>query len=88
MTDHLNPLSRRCPRLGGPVGFKYCMSGEEEHPCAKVVDCWWETFDIVQYLRDNLSEDQFNRVLNARPRPKVASLVELIAQAKKRQDIQ
>ena len=36
---------------------------------------------------DNLSEDQFDRLLNARPRPKVASLVELIAQAKKRQDI-
>jgi len=88
MTDSLNPLSRRCPRLGGPVGFKYCMSGEGEHPCAKVVDCWWETFDIVQYLRDNLSEEQFIRVLSARPRPKIASLVELIGQAKKRQDVQ
>ena len=88
MTHDNNPLSRRCPRLGGPVGFKYFMSGVGENPCAKVVDCWWETFDIVQYLRDNLSEDQFNRVLNARPRPKVASLVELIAQAKKRQDVQ
>jgi hypothetical protein len=87
MTNHLNPLSRRCPRLGGPVGFKYCMSSEGEQPCAKVVDCWWETFDILHYLRDNLSEAQFDRLLNARPRPKVASLVELIAQAKKRQDV-
>jgi hypothetical protein len=87
MTDGHNPLSRRCPRLGGPVGFDYCMSGEGGHPCVKVVDCWWETFDIVQYLRDNLSEEQFNQVMNARPRPKVASLVELIAQAKKRQGV-
>ncbi|TFG43875.1 MAG: hypothetical protein E4H48_01480 [Syntrophobacterales bacterium] len=63
------------------------MSGEGENPCAKVVDCGWETFDIVQYLRDNLPEEQFNQVLNARPRPKVASLVELIAQAKKRQGV-
>jgi len=51
------------------------------------VDCWWETFDIVQYLRDNLSEEQFNDLLNARPRAKVASLVELIGRAKKRQDV-
>jgi hypothetical protein len=87
MTHDHNPLSRRCPRLGGPVGFKYCMSGEGQHPCAKVVDCWWETFDILQYLRDNLSADQLDRVLNARPRPKVASLVELIAQAKERQGV-
>jgi hypothetical protein len=87
MTNHLNPLSRRCPRLGGSVGFKYCMLGEGEHPCAKVVDCWWETFDIVQYLRDNLSDEQFIQVLNTRPRPKIASLVELIGRAKKRQDV-
>jgi hypothetical protein len=87
MTHNRNPLSRRCPRLGGPVGFKYCMASEGEQPCAKVVDCWWETFDIVHYLRDNLPEAQFNKLLSARPRPKVASLVELIAQARKRQNV-
>jgi hypothetical protein len=69
------------------VGFNYCMSCEGDNPCAKVVGCWWETFDIVQYLRDNLAVEQFNQVLNARPRPKVASLVELIVQAKKRQGV-
>jgi hypothetical protein len=31
-----------------------------------------------------LSEDQFNRVMEDRPKPKVASLVELIEQARKR----
>jgi hypothetical protein len=38
----------------------------------------------VQYLKDNLSEDQFNSVMAARPKPKVTSLVELIEQARKR----
>jgi hypothetical protein len=38
----------------------------------------------VQYLQDNLPEDQFVRLMQARPKPKVASLIELIAQAKKR----
>ncbi len=84
MSQNVNPLARRCPRLGGPVGFSYCMRCELEQPCAKVVDCWWETFDIVRYLEDHLSEDQFTRVMKARPKPKVASLVEMIAQAKKR----
>ena len=78
-------LERRCPRLGGSVPFNYCMVvGEDKQPCFKVVDCWWEAFDIVRYLHDNLSEDQFNRLMNARPRPKIVSLVELIEQAKKR----
>ena len=84
MTNRHNPLTRRCPRLGGPVGFSYCLRCELEQPCAKVVDCWWETFDIVRYLKDHLPADQFNRVMKARPRPKVAALVEAIALAKKR----
>jgi len=38
----------------------------------------------VQYLKDHLPEDQFSRLMEARPKPKVASLVELIEQARKR----
>ena len=38
----------------------------------------------VQYLKDNLSEDQFNHLMEARPKPKVTSLLELIEQAKSR----
>jgi hypothetical protein len=84
MSSNANPLVRRCPRLGGPVAFSYCLRCESEQPCLKVVDCWWETFDIVQYLRDHLPEDQFDRLMNAQPRPKIFSLVEMIAQAKQR----
>jgi len=84
MNTCLTPLARRCPRLGGPVGFSYCMRCELEQPCVKVVDCWWETFDIVRYLEDHLPEDQFTRVMKARPKPKIASLVETIVQAQKR----
>jgi hypothetical protein len=38
----------------------------------------------VQYLKDKLPEDQFNSLMAAKPKPKIASLVELIEQAKKR----
>jgi hypothetical protein len=60
------------------------MRCELEQPCFKVVDCWWETFDIVRYLQDHLPEEQFARVMDARPKPKVASLVEMVAQTKAR----
>jgi hypothetical protein len=38
----------------------------------------------VQYLKDKMPEDQFNGLMATKPKPKVASLVELIEQAKKR----
>ncbi len=87
MTQRKNPLERRCPRLGGPVGFTYCRSCEPgRQPCFKIFDCWWETFDVVRYLKDHLPEEQFERLLAAQPRPKIASLVELIEAARQRKD--
>ena len=78
-------MVRRCPRLGNTVPFDYCEScGDEQQPCFKILDCWWEHFDVVQYFKDSLPEDQFNHLLQARPKPKVTSLIELIEQARKR----
>jgi hypothetical protein len=78
-------LNRRCPRLGSPVFFQYCRTCEEEkQPCWKIIDCWWEAFDIISYLRDNYSEETFQALSEAKPKPKVNHLVTLIEQAKQR----
>ena len=84
MNSSNNPLERRCPRLGGPVSFSYCTQCEpSQQPCFKIIDCWWETFDVVRYLKDHLPAEQFDQLAAATPRPKIASLVELIDKAKK-----
>ncbi len=76
---------RRCPRLGHSVRFGYCRTCGEEMPvCFKVFDCWWERFDVVAYLKGRMPEDEFAKLSKAEPKPKVASLLDLIAQAKKR----
>ena len=80
--DH---IERRCPRLGGPVSFGYCRTSSDAHSvCWKILDCWWESFDVVTYLKRSLPEEQFNQLVHARPRPKIVSLFELMEQAKKR----
>jgi hypothetical protein len=85
MNESNKSLIRRCPRLGNPVPFEYCeICGDNEQPCFKVLDCWWEHFDVVQYLQERLPQDQFNRLMRAEPKPKIASLVELIEQARQR----
>jgi len=78
-------LQRRCPRLGGHVHFEYCRHLDgSSGPCFKVLDCWWEHFDVVTYFRRRLSVEAFARLADARPPDKVTSLVELIRQAQKR----
>ncbi|MFC1857861.1 hypothetical protein ACFL9U_07490 [Thermodesulfobacteriota bacterium] len=78
-------LEHRCPRLGGTITFGYCRTsgGEEELPCWKIFDCWWEIFDVANYLKQSLPEDKFDRIANTQPKPKIASLLEIIEQAKK-----
>jgi len=77
--------TRRCPRLGHEIAFAYCLTcGEVGGPCWKVADCWWEYFDVVAYLKENFPADRVAALLNARPKPKIASILELIQQAQER----
>lgn len=81
-TAPLHPLSRRCPRLGGPVTFRYCLDPKAGGPCWKTIDCWWETFDVERFLRDHLSPEDFERMVSARPTPKAAGLAALAERMK------
>jgi N utilization substance protein B len=75
---------KRCPRLGNPVPFKYCLdTGDNTGPCFKIMDCWWEDFDIQAYLSKTLSPEAMERLMKSKAPSKVASLVELIEKAKK-----
>lgn len=83
-SDTYDKFERRCPRLGGPVKFVYCRTcGHEKSICHKIADCWWEYFDITGYLKTTLPEHEFKALAAAKPKPKIASLMEIIAQAKK-----
>ncbi len=78
-------LVRRCPRLGGPVAFFYCTACEADaQPCGKIIDCWWETFDVVRYLEDTLAPEVFDRLTCTQPASKISQLVDIIEQSKKR----
>ena len=72
--------------MGNTVPFKYCKTcGDDQQHCFKILDCWWEYFDVVQYMKDYLPEEQFNHLLKAKPpKPRITSLVEMIEQARQR----
>jgi hypothetical protein len=58
--------------------------GDSRLPCWKVIDCWWEIFDIKTYLEKNLSAEDFQELVSQKPKNKVTSILEMIEQAKKR----
>ncbi|MCF8109961.1 MAG: hypothetical protein K9J85_00585 [Desulfobacteraceae bacterium] len=80
-------LQIRCPRLGSIIPFRYCLiSGEDSMPCFKIMDCWWEIFDVDSYLKENLPQDIYQGLASAKPKPKVASIVEIAEEAMKKRD--
>jgi hypothetical protein len=74
----------RCPRLGHQIYFAYCRSENMGLPCFKTLDCWFDHFLVEEYLRQELTSDEWEKIFDRPPKPKMLSLVELIEQAKKR----
>jgi hypothetical protein len=79
--DH---LQIRCPRLGGEVPFSYCRVEGGDLPCPRIAICWHPYLPIEAYLRENLTQSQWDRLFNQFPKDKITTLVELIEAAKKR----
>lgn len=79
MKSNPDHLQRRCPRLGGPIEFAYCRTCEvQKQPCFKILDCWWEFFDVVTFMREHLPKEQFDKLTHKKTKPKVVSIVEMI----------
>jgi len=89
MLDRVEDNERRCPRLGGSViSFSYCMiSGNDGGvPCSKILDCWWETFDVETYLKGQMTEPFYQKFIQTAqtPQNKISSIVEIARKAGRR----
>lgn len=73
----------RCRRLGHEVTFHYCRTQEGRTVCVRILDCWWEVFDVRGFLQEHLPPQEFAELTHKKPgRGKVHTLLELIERAK------
>ena len=60
------------------------MAPGEPTPCYKILDCWWEVFDVTSYLKDSVPEGAFKGLFEDRRRPdRLNTILELIEKYKK-----
>lgn len=78
----------RCPRLGHQISFSYCRAENRGLPCFKTLDCWCDHFPVEEYLKKDLTAEEWERAFSGPPKPKILSLVELIQQAKNRAKVE
>jgi len=65
---------RRCPKLGHEVAFEYCRSESDEIPCERTLTCWWDDFDVADFVRQHFTDDQIAH-LHGPQQQKMSSLV-------------
>jgi len=83
--DH-DERTRRCPRLGHDVSFRYCRTMEGERLCPRLLDCWWETFDVRDFIAEHLGPEALEQFDDRPPPDKVGQILGLIRQARERAD--
>lgn len=66
--------------LGHQIPFAYCRQPGSSQPCRKILDCWFEIFDILAYAKEHFPPEQLQSI-GAPPKPKMTTLIELIQQA-------
>ena len=72
-----------CRILGHYLYFSYCRSSQDGFPCYKILDCWFEKFDVRKFIQENFSDAEIRQFLKA-PEPKMQTLMTLIQQAQER----
>ncbi|MBE9546554.1 MAG: hypothetical protein IMF10_03535 [Proteobacteria bacterium] len=77
-------LEIRCPRLGGEVTFAYCKQESGNLPCPRIITCWRAYIPVEAYLKETLTQEEWNRCFNRPPKGKVDTIFELVEAAKKR----
>jgi hypothetical protein len=78
--DH---LEIRCPRLGGEVSFAYCRKEGKDLPCPRIITCWQTHIPVEAFLREILTQKEWDLCFNRSPKDRMTTLIELIEAAKK-----
>lgn len=68
--------------MGHQIPFSYCRLENQGLPCFKTLDCWYDHFLVEEFMKQEVTSAQWERVFGSSPKPKMLSLVELIERAK------
>ncbi|MFC1523206.1 hypothetical protein ACFL6N_00305 [Thermodesulfobacteriota bacterium] len=76
----------RCPKLGHQIYFGYCRRENMGIPCMKTLDCWYPHFPVVDFLRRELTPDEWKDAFEQPLKPKMVSLVEILDRVTRKND--
>lgn len=81
--EHHDEQEARCRMLGHEVPFSYCRKLQGDYPCRNVANCWFERFDVMDFLKMHFTEEEIQKFLTP-AKPRMQTLIEMIEQARQR----
>ncbi len=68
-----------CRMLGHRLPFRYCRTANnDEFPCRKIMDCWYDVFPVLEFLAENYTEDELKQAFQPQPKTRMATLIEIV----------
>jgi|GEM_PF-326848 hypothetical protein len=67
----------RCPKLGHHIHFAYCRTENLGRPCPDIILCWQPHFAVAEYLRRELSPEEWCDTFEKPLRPNMLLLLSL-----------
>jgi hypothetical protein len=80
MNTQFDDKTTYCRSLGHYVQLKYCRTVSNDLPCRKILDCWFEMLDIGQFIRENYTREEQERIFSPPPE-KITTIIDLIKKA-------
>lgn len=77
MIEEFDNQNGYCSKLGHHIGFKDCWLVNNDLPCHKIINCWFEKLPAAEFVSKNYTHEQIDQFL-APPKSKIASLLEII----------
>lgn len=69
--------------LGHHVPFTYCRTLQDNLPCSKILDCYFERLPVRKWLDESYSAEELEKILKP-PEPKLSTILDHVKQAQER----
>ncbi len=83
MIDKYDSSRVHCRKLGHHLEFVYCRVVKDGLPCSKILDCWFTSLPIEEFINQHYSEEERSQIF-APPKDKITSILHLVNKARQR----
>ena len=83
MIDQYDAARVYCRKLGHHLEFAYCRKVKDGLPCSKVLDCWFTSLPIEEFIDQHYSAEEKSQIF-APPQDKITSILQIVERARKR----